>query len=36
MRPSAVKRPQLKSSISRMMGEYDERYSTTAISSAMW
>ena len=27
--------PQLKSSISRMIGENDERYSTTAISSAM-
>ena len=36
MRPSAVNRPQLKSSISRMIGEYEERYSTTAISSAMW
>ena len=36
MRPSPVKSPQLKSSISRMIGEYEERYSTTAISSAMW
>ena len=35
MRPSASKRPHEKSSISRMIGEKDERYSTTAISSAM-
>src|SRR4029079_3640149 len=36
MRLSAVNSSQLKSCISRMIGEYDERYSTTAISSAMW
>ncbi len=35
MRPRSSNTPQLKSSISRMIGEKDERYSTIAISSAM-
>ena len=35
IRPRASNSPHEKSSISRMIGENDERYSTTAISSAM-